>query len=71
MSRIRLSVLSIVAGVALSVGLIAGPGAPCAQAQMRMNTRMGGFGAGEQVTSADIERFGKILELTKAQKDAL
>jgi Spy/CpxP family protein refolding chaperone len=71
MARIRRTVLSIMAGLALSVGFIAGPGAPGAHAQMRVGSRMGQWGNADQITSADIERFSKTLELTKTQKDAL
>jgi Spy/CpxP family protein refolding chaperone len=72
MVRTRRTILSILAGVAMSVGMLAGPAVPQAAAQMRFGARMGagGFGA-EKVDSSDVERYVKILDLTKTQQDAL
>jgi hypothetical protein len=73
MARIRRTILSVIVGVTLSVGLMAGPGASTAAAQGRIGAgaRMGNWNGQDKISAADIDRFGKILELTKTQKDAL
>lgn len=72
MARIR-TALAVVAGLALSVGMLAGPGATRAEAQgMRMSMGRGmGFGMPDRITQADIDQYGKILQLTKSQLDAV
>jgi Spy/CpxP family protein refolding chaperone len=70
MARFR-SVLAVVAGVGIALGMCAGVMAPRAEAQMRFGMGRGmGFG-GSRISQGDVDRYVKILQLDKKQQDAL
>ncbi|HMN42221.1 MAG TPA: hypothetical protein PKE29_15355 [Phycisphaerales bacterium] len=71
MARTR-TALAIIAGLGLSVGMLAGPAAPAAEAQVRMGMGRGmGMGTPERITTADVEQYSKILRLTDTQREAV
>ena len=61
---------AIVMGVVLAAGMVAGPFCSSTQAQMRMGMGMGAGMGGGKVAAGEVEQFGKILALDKAQLSA-